>query len=424
MVMDEYAHLENFFTSLRDADFWNAFISDIRKCREKSEDDGWLNGKPFDEASYHERTEFDLYRTFAHNQFASVFQHRLLSGFTVPPITADELATLARQQLAGAATLDEFKVAIQRFIAHVGEATYYSSDDINICHDKLEIAGLWIRDGREELMKQLDSCSPIWHSQHGFWLALDPMDSVFAPITVSIWGKLSDGAMSAVSGSMKRIVPSVARTLHLVHSDPSTSDDFSDIPYEVDECQVARDVGLKEKGLFGTLLSYYFLPRTKKTSTFEQRVRNSVHLLVEADSQQNTAIAISLCCSAIEALVCDKTEGIVDELSRHVAALLEPISLNRLSAMGGVKDLYTLRSKALHGDALTEDDSARWKARSLAAATLKAAIEWHNHVTRMGAQPSRADFISELQTAATGQQMVGIPSELSKFLPRRERSPD
>lgn len=422
--MDEYAHLEPFFTSLRDASFWNAFISDVERCREESEDGGWLNGKAFDDASPSERTEFDLYRTFAHNHFASVFQHRLLSRFTVPPIAAEELATLARQQFSGAATLDEFKLAIQRFIAHVSEATYYSTEDLNLCAKNVEIGTLW-KSRHAEFQELTDSSDPIWYSQHGFWLTLNPIENFLSPVTASIWGKLSDGAMSAVYTSVSRVAPSVTKTLLYVYSDPTSSDVLSDIPFEVDGSQVAREIALKDKGLFGILLSHYFLPRAKKTSTFEQRVRNSVHLLVEADAQQNTAIALSLCCSAIEALVCDKKEGIVDEISRHVAALLEPKSLNRPNAIKGVKNLYDLRSTALHGSALTDDESARWQTRALAAATLKASIEWHNHVVRMGDQPKRDDFISELRTiTTTGQQMVGISEELSRFLPERKSSAD
>ena len=205
----------------------------------------------------------------------------------------------------------------------------------------------------------------------------------------------------------------------LLSSDTQSEIIYHELPFEVDEHAIGEDLIRLDKSFFSQLLTHYFLPQAKKTATFDQRMRNAMQLLVEADEQGSQVISLSLCFSAIEAMVCEKSEGIVDELSRHVASLLEPIGLNRPDAIQGAKKLYNVRSKVLHGDSLVGTDSDYWAARMLAAAVLKAAIEWRTHVERMGQAADRADFLSELKTiSATGGQMVGVDPKLSRFLPK------
>lgn len=118
-------------------------------------------------------------------------------------------------------------------------------------------------------------------------------------------------------------------------------------------------------------------------------------------------------------MVCDKTEGIVEELSRHVASLLQPDALDRPQAIQRVKKLYNIRSKVLHGDSLMGTEQDYWSARALAAAVLKASTEWRAHTERMGQTADRVDFLSELRTiSTTGGQMVGVDPSLAKFLPK------
>lgn len=412
--MDEYSHLDEFFNTLNSKEVWSKIVSDIKALRTEMEDGGWLNGKSFDAADLQERMEFDLYRTFSQGDIARIFQERLLKSFSFPPITANELATIAAEQFAGASLREEFVTSIQRFNACVGKTTYYTSEDINLADSGVEISSLWFESG--DSLESLHDYEPIWRSQHGFWLTLTP--DTF-PLTATVWGKLSDGALEAVLKVMCRLLPSASTSLHLVFSNPLEPAESGFVPFEVDHERVTKDLVAGEKGFFSSNLCHYFHPPAKKTSSIEQRLRNAVHLLVEADNQSNESISLSLSCAAIEALVCEKTEGIVDELTRHVAALLQPNAMDRPAAMQAVKDLYKIRSKALHGDLLEHDDAAKWKARLLASAVLKGVVEWCDHIRMVGAEPSRDEFLRELRNnAATGQQMVGVSADLSRLLPR------
>ncbi len=229
---------------------------------------------------------------------------------------------------------------------------------------------------------------------------------------------MTEPAMKAAYDVVQRVVMSAMKTLNLLNADRQQQNRFGLVPFEVNREAVAQDLTKTGGGLLSQMMSSYFLPPAKKTSSFEQRLRNAVHLLVEADAQSHKAIALSLCFSAIEAMVCEKTDGIVDELSRHVSVLLQPTAMERPKAIQAVKRLYNVRSKTLHGDALEEDETAWWSSRLLATGVLKAALDWQAHVTRVGSQPNRNDFLSELRTiTATGQQMVGPEAGLEKFLP-------
>lgn len=413
--MDEYAHLDRFAERLNSEKRWDAIFAEIRSIRGNCEDGGWLEDEPFDNASLDGRIQFDLNRTFAYGTLAKVVQKHLLDDFPFPPIAIDELTELALTNLAGLASIEEFKAGVCRLITFINHATNYSVEDIEIGED-IPFPSLLFVDGSPLRELQME-CATIWESDYGFWLSLVPDENRFARLAFNVWCKASVGATKIVSRVFARVVPSIGTTLALVYSDLNQPETDSKLPFDIDNSMVSSDLALLKESFFSRLLGSYFLAQAKKTSSFEQRMRNATHLLVEADDQENRVIALSLCFSAIEAMVCDKTEGIVDELSRHVASLLEPIGLSRIEAIAGIKKLYNIRSKVLHGDNLAGTDDDFWRARALAAAVLKAADDWKLHTMRMGEEVDRKDFISELRTiSTTGSQMVGIGPELSRFL--------
>ena len=165
-------------------------------------------------------------------------------------------------------------------------------------------------------------------------------------------------------------------------------------------------------------ISYYFLTPAKKTHNLEQRLRNAVHLMVAADQQRMAAIAMALDFSAIEALLCSRQQGIVDELSRNVATLLQPDARSRQETIKAVKKLYDLRSKAMHGEQLTNDSEARDQVRLLAAAVFSAILDWQAYQKRVGDTSGRNDFLNELESAKTsGSAFIGPNERLAKCLP-------
>jgi hypothetical protein len=417
MNVNEHKHLDAFFKKLESPKVWEKIHTQICDLRESMHDGGWLDGKSFADAEYLQRIEFDLYRTFDHGRTSKLFEDHLISAFAYPPVTAAELSDLARDHFSGALLLDELGAAFCRFSAHVARLTHQATDDINIGHDAAPVCGI----SAVPFPEELKNCERLYESPDGFWIAFSPNDSSFLMPKVDVWGKFSDGAMKNLSKAVARIAPSASRTLHLVCCDPKTPSGYGFVPFEVEHEAVWEDFKKLTSSFFTAIVESYFIAPTSKASSLEQRLRNAAHLLVEADNQDSVAVSLSLSFSAIEAMVCQKSQGIVDELSRNVASLLEPDKLNRMEAISAVKKLYNLRSKTLHGASVEGDERAKWKARVLAAAVMKAVVEWREHVARMGDQASRDDFLSELNSlSVTGNQMVGVSEALSKFIPSKE----
>ncbi len=149
------------------------------------------------------------------------------------------------------------------------------------------------------------------------------------------------------------------------------------------------------------------------------RLRNAARVLVQADQQEQASVALALCFAAIEAMLCRKTIGIVDELARNAATLLEHEPLNRQRAMKAVKKLYDARSKLLHGENIDVTPEMRVHVRRLAAGCLKAILEWEDYVRRLGEQTTSDQFfLDELEASqVSGKRMVGVPDVAATWLP-------
>lgn len=170
--------------------------------------------------------------------------------------------------------------------------------------------------------------------------------------------------------------------------------------------------------LLGRYIDYYYLKPQNKDS-LDKRLRNAMHLLVEADKQKHPSVTIALSFSAIEALVCSKKDGIADELSRNVATLLEPEASNRISAIRAVKKLYDIRSKILHGAKIEFGRGVEEQTRRLAAGCFQAIMDWIDCNKRLGQkQPIIPDLFSEIESAkVSGKQLVGISESSRNWLP-------
>lgn len=419
--MDESKYLDEFFQFLVADKVWTGIVSDIQSLRAVSEDEWFECESGFQHADYYDRIEFDLFRTFSLMNGATVFEDRILKRFPFPPITKFELWGLARTHLSGMHTPEEILSSRTRFVAHVAEATNYRSEDIKLTAD-IPIGSFLCPN---------NDCEPIWESNYGFHLSFRPQNSLFESVQVNAWAKMSEGACKDLERLLQRVAPSAAITIQLQFADVATSveSEFSPgahrlIPFDFEEANLVSSFRSKSN-VFFDFLDAYFAEPSKKSGTFNQRLRNAAHLLVEADSQSSDAIGLALSFSAIEALVCEKSEGIVDELSRHVATLLEPNALERPESIKVVKQFYSLRSKTLHGDRIDGDLDARWIARALASAIFAAAVEWKRNRLSLGSEIDRGNFISELRdSSSTGQKIAGVPTDLNRFIPtQKNRTP-
>ena len=234
----------------------------------------------------------------------------------------------------------------------------------------------------------------------------------------------TEAAWQEVCPRFEELIPSVLRSLAMMESkllrSPTQPQPQTGAEQAEKELQKCRCSFLKRRGLplLTECIDSYFLPAEKKTHNLQQRLRNAVHLLVAADQQQMPAIAMSLSFSAIESLVCNNTQSIVDELSRNVATLLEPDRMNRQETIKSIKKLYNLRSKAMHGDRLTDDVEPRDQVRLLAAAVFTAILDWQAYQKRVGDTAERGDFLKELEAAqVSGSAFIGPNERLVGCLP-------
>ena len=191
-----------------------------------------------------------------------------------------------------------------------------------------------------------------------------------APLVhVVVRGPMTPSAINTVREDMERVVPSVLRSVAFLDMKPEKEgaalryDEIIGLP------TVAEPSLQKKKPFLAACLDGYYTDATKKDS-MDRRIRNAVHLLVEADAQSSDAIGLSLAVAAIEALLGEHTQELTEKLATNVAVLLEPDLTKRRTAVDFVKKLYGDRSKALHGERLDGEPQTRAKSRHLAAAVL------------------------------------------------------
>jgi hypothetical protein len=179
-------------------------------------------------------------------------------------------------------------------------------------------------------------------------------------------------------------------------------------------CDASAPATLK---LVGECLQVFFGPQPKGDS-IDARLRNAMLLLMEADRQKHFAIAVSLCFSAMEAMLGRGAGDIVGTLSKNLAALLEPPNARRLAAIKKVKDLYNVRSKVLHGASLDHDPRTQDTCRLLAAAVLKAYLERRASAKGADEKAESPDaFFAGLENAQmNGQSVDGVSVSAARRL--------
>jgi len=350
------------------------------------------------------------------HQLRDVFEKHILSKLPNPsPLAVEDLEEIAVGQLAGIPTQNWFDDESAPYFRQLSLLWYRFPAE---CHVADFNFGLWSpgeTDFRENI--QFDD---LWTSETGFLLNVCFRKDTLGigKATGQLIGNVTDAAWRIALPQFEHIVPSVYRTVELLVRKRFPED--VDLFFDKELARYQILVSQFSKRLFSECFCAYFATAEKKTHSMQQRMRNAVHLLVLADQQHHAAVRLSLCFSAIEALVCGKTTGIVDELTRNVATLLEHDSNQRRYVQKEIKELYGLRCKTLHGESIKGDPIACDDARLLAAAVLGAAIEWLGYQRKMDDDEDRKNFCENLEEAREGgNRMIGIPDELSVCLPGR-----
>ncbi|MBI3468596.1 MAG: hypothetical protein HY000_36805 [Planctomycetes bacterium] len=249
-------------------------------------------------------------------------------------------------------------------------------------------------------------------------------EPVVAPrvIYAVVEGNCSRKALSQFRRSARRVLRSVLESLRVIKEQESQPSLFP-APVWINFGRsgkvgpFAYDAGPSDSWPLQPLLDAYYSNPTKKDS-MDRRLRNALHLLVEADHQRHDAVRLALCVAAMEALACEGTENISTTLAENVATLLEPKGEARPDAVAFVKKLYDARSKTLHGEKLEHEEKMREHARVVAAALMKAILERREFQRKAGFDPETPqELLGELKKSKfTPGETPGVtPSPVRKL---------
>lgn len=133
---------------------------------------------------------------------------------------------------------------------------------------------------------------------------------------------------------------------------------------------------------------------TKKDSV-QRRIKIGVRLIVEGMEQSENAVGLALCVSAIEAMLCRRSENVAATFAENMAVLLEPDPQFRLDAERWCKRLYDLRSQVLHGSSIDLSADEMSEAQMASVAVLKAYIERREGVRRLQGEDDNPQAIFE-----------------------------
>ncbi len=163
-------------------------------------------------------------------------------------------------------------------------------------------------------------------------------------------------------------------------------------------------------------------PAEPEPKSMQARIRNAVRLAVAATEQAESGMDLALTIAAVEALVCQKSQNVADELARNVAAILVSNADDRKQAIVRVKALYNTRSRVLHGEKIHASEWDAQEARVLLLGLLRAAIEWRRMRSRLGLNEEQfSDWINAIDDCVvTGKSLVGVPDGSEAWIPVSE----
>lgn len=402
------------------------FIKSIAERLQQARRENWSHENPttYEDADLWERMDCD-HRI----SWCDVFADSVLSKFPRPlPLTLSDLTDAARMHLSGTTQGREFSIGYRRFVyeilRQVNSWFRHKSAEIHIATFS----------GNSELG---DQCVPItlWASKETdfvVYLVVHPTEFEDR-VMIRFNGIGTKRAGDAIAKELQHVLPSLVTSLeHLadhylvesIHASGQSEQLQDDAEYGFPIAMLGRGISscadtlMSDEALafFSTCLdAYFFTSKTRQKNALYHRLQNAICLLAEADLQEHGAISLSLCFSAIEALVCTKKEGIVDELSAHVATLLQPDSGQRSTAIRYIKKMYTIRCKVLHGEDINPKGGG--SIRTVAAAVVAAVVEWNVHMQRMSTEADHRNFLDELKEARnSGRRMVGVPDALARCL--------
>jgi len=241
---------------------------------------------------------------------------------------------------------------------------------------------------------------------------LEPGPALYAAVN----GPMTPSALAAVRAELEVVVPSVLRSAAFLETKRAEDGAPPRYPHPRQLPHTTEDLVRRRGPLLRSCLDAYYTDATKRDS-MDRRIRNAVHLLVEADAQASDAVALSLSVAAIEALLGRGSGEIKEKLAADVAVLLEPDLDLRDRAEDYVRKLYKDRSETLHGSRIEGEPQVRAQARHLAAAVLEQLIFRGDFMRRSGCgreKPSK--LLDELRKSKYRSGQAGPAPETNARL--------
>ena len=358
------------------------------------------------------------FRYLFENEIQAALTQHVIDKMERPAVI--DVADLVRQFFADMRVLPEdFDSAYSRFMGNLDHCVLIlrSTRPFPMCEvprfevfDESEDSDSNVLIGEEVVLEEARPASaggPIWEKggvvveflgeapatlDVGIGISPDPWHEAKC-LYAKVSGAMSESACARLGAEMSLVLPSVFRSVSLLLPKRLSDRPTSNLPW------LTADFLHKHLGFARSCLGSYYATPSRKDS-FDRRIHNAVHLLSEADTQAQNAIALALCVAAIEALLGEKGADVTSRLADHIAALLEPEPDERANAVDFFRDLYRIRCDVLHGRRIEGDIKARENARFLAAGVLSAIIARRVFLKRAGFQPEApSDLFKELTRA-------------------------
>lgn len=255
---------------------------------------------------------------------------------------------------------------------------------------------------------QLTICGDVLHAQRG------PDVRLFA----NMEGSCSPCALAAATDEAKSLLSTVFDVLRLVRH---FRDRTEGIIQAEEACQGPIFAWNRKPSssvkLTASLALAKRLIRTYWNSghpkQFDTALSNAIHLVMQSRREDHPALQVSLLFAGIEALCGEGKDGVVQNLSENVAALLVHEPTARDEFRDQVKRLYGVRCKYVHGESSVDAGNALPRVRLLAAMTLYAATCWLDAETRLREQSvQRKDFLMELRKKRRLGTVDHVPKHL------------
>jgi len=336
-------------------------------------------GRYYAEGDLFDRLLCDYEMVVERRALKKFFRTQVLAKLPPPPsVTVEDLEGVAFAQLSGVED-DEFPRAYDRFLHHVLFSIPGDGDEHG---DTAFDFGVWSdAPGEAE-----EAC--LWESKaSGFRFDLY-MEAIASGNRADglLVGLCTEAAMETVSRGMRRLAPSVIRSLVLVSDEARGR--------LADVCGKTLQLPLRPsftvitspfaQAFFAACCDAYFLDPAARSGILPQRIRTAVTLLAQADTEESPAAeCCSSCWAAIAALVCEETPDNAGAAARNVVALLEPDGRRRRAPIRRVTEFYNRYRAAAAGEPQTGVPAGDVKAtRRLAAAVLAAVVQWQGHQRR------------------------------------------